>query len=240
MLLRAVLFSLAVALGLAAPAHGQGVVLNLITAVDVSDSVSEADLALQAEGLARGIMDERFLADLGEGVGFEVFTWSSADDFRTVVPYTVLRSPSDAAAAALLLRAMPQTRDRGLQYPSVGAGNDRGHNLPGMTDIRGALYEALRRAIQRPAPRSAINLLADGDDNITGRPNEARDRAFAMGITINAVIFGDAADDADYFWSWVVTGPGAFVWSVDAPEEMIPTLSRKFWQDMVASAGGSR
>lgn len=242
MWLRAVLFSLAVALGLTAPAHGQGVALNLITAVDVSDSVSPEDFDLQMEGLALGVTDERFLAELGDGVGFEVFIWSSGpNSVETIIAPTLIRNAGDAQQVAGRLRTLqrpPMSYDS--QYPSR-SGKSRSY---GATDISGAIDAAIERALARPSGRTVINVLTDGVDNYptleTGGAEFARDRALAMGMTVNAIIFGEAADQESYFWEQVITGPGAFVETAETPAEVIPALGRKFWQDMVASVGGSR
>src|SRR3546814_5769445 len=63
---------------------------NLITAVDVSDSITPDDEHLQYSGLARGVLDPQFLARIAEGaeqrIGFVAFTWSSGGQVGVIVP----------------------------------------------------------------------------------------------------------------------------------------------------------
>ena len=206
--------------------------LNIVTAIDVSESIDDTDFALEMEGLARGVMDDRFVAQLGEGVGFEVFTWASEGVFDTIVPYTVLRDGEDAAVVAVLLRSQDFASVR--RYPSALDQYQSGR--VGMTDLSAAIDEAGRRLLLRPAKRQVINVLSDGQDNIGAGPAPSRNLAEALGVTVNAVIFGEGVSHEDYYHAEVITGPGAFVLVAETPADLLDALERKFWQDMVAGA----
>src|SRR3546814_1486373 len=81
---------------------------NLITAVDVSDSITPDDEHLLYSGLARGVLEPQFLARIAEGaeqrIGFVAFTWSSGGQVGVIVPWTVIASRADAERVAAPLR----------------------------------------------------------------------------------------------------------------------------------------
>ena len=57
---------------------------NIVTAIDVSDSIDRHEEWLQMTGLARGVVDPAFLQRITEGqeqrIGFMAFSWSSGGD----------------------------------------------------------------------------------------------------------------------------------------------------------------
>lgn len=210
---------------------------NIITAVDVSDSITRHDEWLQYSGLARGVVDPRFLARVAEGleqrVGFLAFTWSSGGDIHVIVPWTVIETRADGERVAAQFEAAPRI-DRtgyGMYKPSILDQGERG-----MTDIAEAVEAALGIAVEAPyaARRSVINVLSNGVDNRGQDPRGVRDRAIRMGITINGVVFGSRQDLPDYFRRNIVGGPGAFLMTVRDPGDLPTALEKKFWQDMIA------
>src|SRR3546814_19195308 len=78
---------------------------NLITAVDVSASITPQEEVLQYDGLARGVVDAQFLARIADGAerrtAFAAFTWSSGGQVAVVVPWAVHATrPAPAPVAA--------------------------------------------------------------------------------------------------------------------------------------------
>jgi hypothetical protein len=211
--------------------------INIITAIDVSDSITQQEERLQYDGLARGVVDRRFLARVAEGaeqrVGFVVFTWSSGGDVRIVVPWTVIESSADGARVAAQLDAAPRIdrRSFGMYRPSS---LDKGAR--GMTDIAEAVRSALEISMAAPfsAQRSVINVLSNGVDNDGQDPRVVRDQAIRLGVTINGVVFGNMPDLPDYFRRNIVGGPGAFLMTVQKAGDLPVALERKFWQDLIA------
>lgn len=213
--------------------------VNLITAIDVSDSITRQDEWLQYSGLARGVVDPGFLARIAEGVeqriGFAAFTWSSGGQIAVVVPWTIIETRADAERVAAQFEAAPRIdrSDFGRYRPYSSSVDDRG----GMTDIGEAVEFAIGLAQAAPfaARRSVVNILSNGVDNNGPSPDAMRDHAIRLGMTINGIVFGDRDDLADYFRDHVIGGTGAFLMTVSKPEHLPTALERKFWQDLIAA-----
>jgi hypothetical protein len=212
---------------------------NLITAIDVSDSINRHDEWLQYSGLARGVVDAEFLNRIAQGaegrIGFVAFTWSSGGQVAVVVPWTVIETRADAERVAAQFNAAPRI-DRSAfgRYRPLSSSVDRDRG--GMTDIAEAIEAAVRLSLAAPfpAPRSVVNILSNGVDNNGQDPSAIRDNAIRMGMTINGIVFGDRDDLPDYFRQNVIGGPGAFLMTVQKPDDLPGALEKKFWQDLLA------
>lgn len=227
---------------LASRAHTmpQATDFNLITAVDVSDSITRNDEFLQYSGLARGVVDPAFLGRIAEGseqrIGFAAFTWSSGGAVDVIVPWTVISNRADAERVAAQFESAPRI-DRSTfgRYRPLSSSAD--HGSTGMTDIAEAIQSAVQMSLAAPytARRSVINILSNGVDNNGQDPSAIRDQAIGMGITINGIVFGDRDDLPDYFRQRVIGGPGAFLMTIHKPADLPQVLEKKFWQDMIAA-----
>ncbi len=216
--------------------------VNLITAIDVSDSVTRHDEWLQVAGLAKAVVDPAFLDLLQAGfhgrVGFVAYSWSSDRALRVVVPWTIIASPGDARRVAALLHGAPRI-DRS-HYES-GAKEERHGDGPfgsgGRTDIAMAIDFATRLARAAPyaASRSVVNVMANGTDNQGEAPTAARARALDAGLTINGVAIGRQTGLPAYFADQITGGPGSFVMTVQGPDDLARVLRRKFWRDLIAA-----
>ncbi len=215
---------------------------NLITAVDVSDSITRNDEWLQYNGLARGVVDPAFLGRIAEGteqrIGFIAFTWSSGGEVNVIVPWTVIETRADAERVAAQFESAPRI-DRSTygRFRPLSSSVDRRGG--GMTDIAEAIQSAVQLSLTSPftARRSVINVLSNGVDNNGQDPSTIRDQAISMGITINGIVFGDRDDLPDYFRQRVIGGPGAFLMTINKPTDLPQVLEKKFWQDMIAALG---
>ena len=229
--------------GLASRAHPLPVAtdFNVITAVDVSDSITRHDEWLQYTGLSRGVVDPRFLTRIGEGqerrIGFMAFTWSSGGNVKIIVPWTVIASPADAQRVARLFDTAPR-----IDRSGYGSYRPLSLNQPnnGMTDIAEALNSALRLSMTAPFParRSVVNILSNGVDNNGQNPSAVRDQAIRRGVTINGVVFGGHPDLPGYFRRNIIGGPGAFLMEVEQPADLPRALEKKLWQDLIAQLPG--
>jgi hypothetical protein len=212
---------------------------NLITAVDVSDSITRRDEWLQYEGLARGVVDAEFLARIAEGaerrIGFVAFTWSSGGQVAVIVPWTVIETRADAERVAAQFNAAPRM-DRSTFGRYGPLTSNAARSRAGMTDIGEAVESAIALSLEAPfrGRRSVVNILSNGVDNNGPAPDAVRDQAIALGITINGIVFGDRDELPDYFRDHVIGGPGAFLMTVSKPEHLPTALEKKFWQDLVA------
>ncbi len=231
----------------AAPGTRSATDVNLITAIDVSDSITRHDEWLQVEGLAKAVVDPEFLDLLRAGyhgrVGFVAYTWSSDRDLKVVVPWTIIASAEDALRVALLLRSAPKI-DR--SHYETGSNADRHRDGPfgraGRTDVAMAIDFATALALASPyaASRSVVNVMANGADNAGDAPRVARARALDAGLTINGVAIGRHAGLLPFFESQVTGGPGSFVMTVEGPKDLGRSLRRKFWRDLIAGDGNRR
>lgn len=218
---------------------------NVITAVDVSDSITRHDEWLQYSGLARGVVDSGFLSLIGDGlmrrIGFMAFTWSSDGRMRVIVPWTVIAGREDAARVAAQLQGAPRI-DRSHYEDNHQTPEATAVNLPaatgGMTDIAQAVGAATRFAANAPfqGRRAVINILSNGVDNAGFGPSLARDEAVRQGATINGVVFGGHRDLPAYFRQYVIGGPGAFLITVQKPADLPRALEKKFWRDLIAGS----
>lgn len=212
---------------------------NLVTAIDVSDSITRHDEWLQYSGLRRGVLNPEFLARVSGGlerrIGFVAFTWSSGGQVDVVVPWTVIETRADAQAVAARFDAAPRIDRRGFgMYRPLSSSVDvpRG----GLTDITEAVEAAVQLSLNAPFPtrRTVINVLSNGVDNNGRDPRQVRDRAVALGMTVNGVVFGGNQGLPDYFRDHVIGGPGAFLMTVQRPGDLSRALEKKFWLDLIA------
>jgi hypothetical protein len=217
------------------PAAGEETDANLVTAIDMSDSVGAESRRLQLEGLAAAIRAPETLAAIRRGergrVGFMVFAWHRNQ--YVVVPWQVIETLEDAEAAAELLAARiavnPDAEERA--HVRYFAGRP--------TDVSGAIDFAGRALDDAPyaAGREVVNVIGNGSDNYGRTPRDSRDALVVRGVTVNGVVLdGDAQVLADYGGS-VIGGPGAFLLAADAEGHLGELLRRKFLQDLMVSVG---
>ncbi len=213
---------------------------NLVTAVDLSDSIMRHEEWLQFEGMAKALLNPDLLDAVAGGrygrIGFALFTWSSEGAFEVIVDWTVIASRQDTVRVAMLLR-QARPRDR-FQFDRPG--NDSDLSPPGSarrTDLSTAIDFAAQLSAAAPfaARRSVINVLGNGVDNAGVEPDQARDRAVGAGMVINGLAIGDKRGVGAYFRAHVQGGPGSFVIEVQQPENMADALLRKFLGDLLAA-----
>jgi hypothetical protein len=209
---------------------------NLITALDVSGSIKDHDLALELEGMAQAVTHPLFLQAIEQGqhgrIGFVAFTWSSGE-MQALVPWTVISSRPEAervAQALLKVRGTQRANDANLNWPW------RSHRA---TDVSAAIEWATRIGAVAPfiGGRTVINMCANGIDNTGAGPDLARDLAAMQGAVINGLILGrrdDSAEVAAYFRRHVQTGDRSFVIEARDYDDVIDAMLAKFVMDLVA------
>ncbi len=177
--------------------------LSLVLAVDSSSSVDKDEFRMQATGYAAAFRDPTVLRALQEAGTVDVAAvfWADAATPPVVIPWHRLTGAEDAAALA-------------DSFLSVQRG------VFGDTDIGRGLMDALDLldAPGRCSARALVNLSGDGRaSNASRRAHSvsvaaARERAEAMGVTINALAILNAEPSlAEYYQNQLITGPGSFV-----------------------------
>lgn len=196
--------------------------INMAIGLDRSESVDQAERGNQAEALVAALTDERFLNAIRAGwhgrIGLSVFTWSSFNRTRPMVPWMVVANRADAEVAVGWIR----------DYQRLGPDTDHGNQ----TDIALALgvgTELLRRAPFQ-STKNVLNIVSDGIDNFGRQAFLDRDTAVGSGITVNGLVHarGAAVEIVEeFFRREVIGGPYAFVQLARSPEDFSLAMLRK-------------
>lgn len=196
--------------------------INMVVALDRSESITLEEAAQQIVGLTHAIRDPRFSASVASGwhgrIAVSVVTWSSFGKSDLLIPWTLLGGRADVADLADRL-------ERLLEDPPILVDGSQTDLALG---IRAANHE-LRNAPYRPI-KEVINIISDGISNIGNVPNVARDKAVGEGVVINALTMGRGSAIAvlrRYFERNVIGGPSAFVHNAATPEAFSEAMLRK-------------
>ena len=209
---------------LATPARAETEVdLELVLAVDISRSMSAADLAIQRRGYAEALQSAEVLAAIRTGlmgrIAVTYVEWSGADRQRVLADWTLVETAADAAALAARIAG------------------ETGGSLRRTSISAGLLYAASRfETSPFTAPRRVIDISGDGPNNEGPPVTRARDAVLARGITINGLplMSGLAPDPIwhidnldRYYRDCVIGGPGAFVLPVRGLGAFAAAVRRK-------------
>jgi Protein of unknown function (DUF1194) len=214
--------------------------VNVVTALDASDSMMRHEEWIEFDGMARAVSDAAFLAAVQAGVhhriGFPAFTWSSHGNLQVVVPWTVLGSPPDAESIAGSLRKVPRYDDRAADIRQDDATGSRDR----LTDLSAAIRFGLDllEAAPHRARRLVLNVSGNGVDNSGEGPQAARAEALRAGAIINGLVIGEAHGIADYYRRQVIGGPGSFLIQARQPADIARAMLRKLLLDLIAEDGG--
>jgi len=174
--------------------------LNLVLAIDCSQSVDDAEFALQVAGTASALRSEEILqaiqAEPHGAIAVTVVQWSGENSQIVAIPWTLVRDRESAAALADEVADLPRlTRDGAT---SISA-------------LIGFAAELFARSPNRAA-RNVIDVAADGANNSGTRVDIARDHAVSSGIVVNGLtILNEVQYLHYYFRNHVIGGHGAFV-----------------------------
>lgn len=209
--------------------------INMVVALDRSESVGFEDRTRQVESLAAALTDPRFVAAVKAGwhgrLGIAVMTWSSFERTHVVVPWTAIGGKDDSDRIVATMR----------EYEAVGA--DAEHKP--QTDISLALSVGLRMLEEAPfqATKRIINVIGDGIDNFGGDAFIDRDIALEQDITINGLVHARGAAIpivVRFFETQVIGGPYAFVVSAPTPESFTNAMLRKMLMEIANATLSSR
>jgi hypothetical protein len=217
---------------------------NLVTALDVSDSIMRHEEWIEFAGMIHALERDDFVDAVAAGshgrIGFAVIVWSSGAQPEVIVPWTVIESKRDARRVSDALRAARQlhgfdarmgTDDGPVAYRGGDGGSDARARR---TDLSAALEFStdLLRAAPFVTSREVINICGNGADNVHASPAAARDRALAAGMVVNGLTIGATPDIADYYRDYVQGGPGSFVLEVANPADVAAAMLEKLLRDL--------
>ena len=207
---------------------------NIVTGLDISDSIDAETMRLEIDGLARAVQSPEVLRAIRAGthrrIGFAVFAWYH-NAFPVVVAWRVIASEADARAAAQDISARLAID---LEAESRRATT---YYIGRLTDLSQAIDHAhkLLEAAPFAGARSVINIIGNGEDNVGEGAGSARDRFVAAGGTLNAVVLGTDQTAVAYYSREVAGGPGSFVMSTSESANMTLAMTRKFLHDIIAA-----
>jgi hypothetical protein len=207
---------------------------NIVTGLDISNSISPHNVQRELIDLARAIRDPRVMTAIKAGrhgrIGFAVFAWHHGP-FPSVAPWMIIASPQDAEIAARAIEAR-QLIDLELE----GRAQTEWY-IGRLTDISQAIEHADAMLLEAPyrSDRAVVNIVGNGEDNVGEDPAMARDRFVGRGGTINGMVLGADAAMVDYYRNRVIGGRAAFVMSIGQSATMSDAFVRKFIGDIVAS-----
>jgi hypothetical protein len=196
----------------------------LVLAIDASSGVKDDEFALQQQGYAQAFRSPRVQAALSDAgiVDIGAVLFSDTEMGLQVLPMMRLHSASGAEELAVRLEEIPRP-------------------LPGNTGIGVAVMAAIS-LIEAPgacAHRRLINLSGDGPESMAPRKRTpvstaaARGQAEDLGITINALAIRTEVPDLDQWYrTWLITGPGAFVMEVDGFESFASAIEQKLLREI--------
>ncbi|TGV78239.1 DUF1194 domain-containing protein [Mesorhizobium sp. M00.F.Ca.ET.149.01.1.1] len=209
---------------LPAPADGSPVDVELVLAVDISQSMDEAQFALQRAGYVGALRHPDFINAVRSGrngrIALAYFEWAGVVRDDGVIAWQIIDGEDSANAFADRIEARPFRSFRG-------------------TSISGALGfgAGLLERAGFSSPRRVIDISGDGPNNI-GRPVAAiRDAAVAKGIVINGLPIlirpSPSVSRLDRYYADCVTGgAGSFVLPIYAASEFSTAIRRKLVQEV--------
>ncbi len=196
-------FALVLLTLLPGPGRGQArlaVDVAIVLAVDCSYSVDGEEFRLQMDGLAEAFRSQdvqsAILAGPNGRVAITLVQWSGSRSQEVAVPWMVVASTSDADVLANLIATAPR------------------RTAEGATSLTGAIDAGVVLHLKSPidATRRVIDISSDGYNNSGAKPDQARNRAISIGLTINGLtILTEYWYLHHYFRNHIIGGPGSFV-----------------------------
>ena len=208
--------------------------LEIVLMVDVSRSMSPAELEIQRRGYAEALRSERVFQAIGAGllqrIAIAYVEWAGTQ--QIVVDWHLVETRDDLEDIA---RILTTKFDPTLRRTSISRALSYGTEL-----IETNNYRGLRRV---------IDVSGDGPNNDGGRVTEARDAAVAKGVVINGLPLmtrdGRGSywhlDQLDiYYQTCVIGGPGAFVLPVLDWDDFATAVQRKLIMEIAGLAAPAR
>jgi len=218
----------ALAFAAAAPAPAPAVELELVLAIDASTSVDFREFNLQMQGYAKAFRDPRLIDVIGahaDGVALALVLWSGPRQATTAIKWTIVTDEASSLAFADQIDATPRLVWGGSTALAYA--------------IEYSIRELETNGIE--ARRQVIDVSGDGKANDGGLPMYQRDRALALGITINGLaILNEEPDLKEYYEKYLIGGANAFVDSVWNFDDFADAILRKLIREIQGSPVAER
>ena len=202
----------------------QSVSIELALAADISISVDPGEYRLQMQGMANALRDPEIIGhilELPDGVSIALIYWSVAHLNRVAVPWHYLGDEQSILEFANKVEAVPRS-------------------MTGRSTAIGDAIDFARREIETnrfAGELLRIDISGDERSNSGPPPSQARDRAVSSGMAVNGLaIVGSDRRLYNYYLSYVIGGPSAFVISVDGFEDFQTAMRQKLLRELSMSA----
>lgn len=196
------LFTFGVVLTASIVSHAEDrpVDVELILAIDSSDSINRVEYRVQRDGLADAFRDPLFhkavVSGPNQAIAVLIFEWAGQYHQELRSDWRLIDSPEAALALADEINGYERILDNGV------------------TSISGAIEFAISQYTGNGYDgfRKVLDISADGRHNQGRKLGKAREEALNRDITINGIaILSEMPDLNRYFEYWVIGGFGAFV-----------------------------
>jgi len=208
-------------IGAPARAADRPVDVELVLAIDSSDSVDDREFSLQIIGLADALRHPKVIKALGAGprksIAVSVVEWADREGQTVMVPWTRLHDAASARGLVARIRRLTRTYERGV------------------TSVSGIIDFAVASFVGNGflGTRRVIDISSDGRQNDGRSLPDARAEAGALGVTINALtILNEYGSLDDYYRREVIIGPSAFVEAAADYEAYPPAILRKLIREL--------
>lgn len=206
--------------------------VELVLAVDVSLSMSPAELEIQRQGYAAALTYDRVLEAIADGaygkIAVTYVEWAGQSTQHVVVPWTVIADRADAERVVNQLSAQPP-------------GSARRTSISGVLGFASDLFaESSFQGVKR-----VIDVSGDGPNNQGAPVDLIRDQVVKQGITINGLPLMTrggftSAYDVNYldryYSDCVIGGPGAFMIPVNDWTQFPEAIRRKLVLELAGPA----
>jgi hypothetical protein len=201
--------------------------IELVLAVDISDSMDPDEQALQRRGYRAAMTDGRILDAIQAGrwgrIAVTYVEWAGASTQRVVVPWMLIDGAASAAGFARQLREPLRTYNDGT---AIGAA----------LAFSGSLFGGNGFA----TTTRIVDISGDGANNVGPPVAAMRDALVARGVTINGlpILIRRGAstysipDLFSYYRDCVTGGAAAFVEPVRRPGEFEDAILRKLAREI--------
>lgn len=205
--------------------------LLLVLAMDASGSIDPDEFRLQREGLAGSVSHPAVVAAIASkpsgAIAVAMVEWGSPGGAVTALDWMRVHDAASALELGAAIRAAPRSRQ---SYNAIGDAI--------------AHAAALIAAAPFAAEDRVIDVAGDGPDMRSVLPApEARDRAVARGITVNALAIGLAPVTRfgeplrAHYERDVIGGPGAFVMVAETRADFARAMRAKLIREIAGRPG---